>query len=395
MVIVSAVGRQLCGLLALGLLISCAAATPTVPALVPTSVPTSVPTATSVIEGVDRVALEVRTNVGAAGAVPRYGMFEVAFAIAETTAANPYFPYDADTPPGVPPATGTSVDALFLPPGEAGWGGARTTPCFTYQPWEEVGSGEEALALPLGEAEWRCRFAPDAVGEWRYKVRVLDGNGLREGDEATFACASSESKGFVRTSATDGRFFAFSDGTPFVTPLINLEGSPSNSLAALRRDVARLGEGGVRFVRWFPTGEGPNYGIAPYGDTMRLSWGFGDAGITAEDVDAAAGKQFSFSPYYYSAQRIPVRPGARYRLSLRAKVTGERVLRPQLGDLGGGTLDICSATSTYHQAHGGTCDLRADGWQDVVLEGTVPAFDVASLDVAVRGLYVSSDAPAP
>ena len=275
-------------LVVMAMLLACVAAggTPSLPALAPTATPVSsatVPLSTpalatatstrvlavpevSATQGADGVALEMRTNVGAAGAVPRYGMFEVAFGIAETTATNLYFPYDADTPPGVAPGTGISVDALFLPPGEADWGQARTTPCFTYQPWEEVGSGEEAAALPVGEAEWRCRYAPDVVGEWRYKVRVLDGNGLREGDEAAFTCASSESKGYVGTSATDGRFFAFSDGTPFVTPLINLEGSPSNGLVALLRDVARLGENGVRFVRWFPTGEGPNYGIAPYGD---------------------------------------------------------------------------------------------------------------------------------
>jgi hypothetical protein len=345
------------------------------------------------------VIVDVRTNVdatAAVGSVPRYGKFEVAFQVAGTTATNPYLPYDANTPPGVAPGTGISVDAFFLPPGEADWGQARTTPCFYYQPVEEVGSGEEAALLPVGPAGWRCRFAPDTVGEWRYKIRVVDGRGTSEGEEATFGCVPSQSKGYVGTSATDGRFFEFSDGTPFVTPLVNLEqGSPFSDLAAVRRNVPRLGEGGVRFVRWFPTGEGANYAIAPYGDTMRINWGFGAGGITASDVDAAAGKQFSFSPYYYSAQRIPVYPGAHYRLSLRAKVTGERVLRPQLGTLSGGSLDICSATSTYHQASGGTCDVRTEGWQDYALTVTVPASGVTSLGVALRGLYVSGDAPAP
>jgi len=353
--------------------------------------------APSVAEPAPEVIVDVRTNVDAeAGSVPRYGMFEAAFQVAGMTATNPYLSYDVDTPPGVAPGTGISVDALFLAPGETDWGQARTTPCFYYQPVEEVGSGEEAALLPVGPADWRCRSAPDTVGEWRYKIRVTDGRGTSEGDEATFSCVPSESKGYVGTSATDGRFFEFSDGTPFVTPLVNLEqGSPFSDLAAVRRNAPKLGESGVRFVRWFPTGEGANYAIAPYGDTMRINWAFGAGWTTTDDVDAAAGKQFSFTPYYYSAQRIPVYPGASYRLSFRAKVTGERVLRPQLGALSGGSLDICSTTSTYHQAGGGTCDVRAEGWQDYALTVTVPASGVTSLGVALRGLYVSTDAPAP
>jgi hypothetical protein len=193
------------------------------------------PPARSVAEQVPGVIANVWANVDAqAGAVPRYGMFEAAFQVAGTTATNPYLPYEVNTPPGVAPGTGISVDALFLAPGETDWGQARATPCFYYQPVEEVGSGQEAALLPVGPADWRCRFAPDTVGEWRYKMRVVDGRGTSEGEEATFDCVPSQSKGYVGTSATDGRFFEFSDGTPFVTPLVNLEqGSPFNNLAAV------------------------------------------------------------------------------------------------------------------------------------------------------------------
>ncbi len=90
-----------------------------------------------------------------------------------------------------------------------------------------------------------------------------------------------------------------------------------------------MGQNGIRFVRWFPTGEGANYTIIPFGDSLRMSWGFGASATGIDDVDAAAGKLFSFKPYFYSTQEIPALPGARYRLSFRAKVVGEQACAPR------------------------------------------------------------------
>ena len=309
---------------------------------------------------------------------------------------NPYLPYDPATPPGVTPATGITVDALLLPPGEADWGDAQTLPCFTYQPVEEVGSGGAAALLPVGQADWRCRFAPDLSGSWRYKVRAADAGGTTESAEGQFTCAPSANKGFIRVSDTDSRFFEYADGTPFVTPLINTEqGSPFNTLAGIRDTIQKMGENGIRFVRWFPTGEGANYFVAPYGDTIKINWAFGSSWVTADGADTAAGKLFSFTPYYYSSQTLPVVPGARYRLSLRASVTGDRVLRAQLGNLSGGTVDVCASTSTHHEAVGQSCTTAQDGWHDYEVVVTIPISGVSTLNVGVRGLYVSSDAPAP
>jgi len=329
------------------------------------------------------------------GQVPLYAMFEMAFVITDTTATNLYFPYDEDTPPGVEAATGITVDALLLPPGETDWHDARTLPCFHYQPVEETGSGDHVALLPVGEAEWHCRFAPDTVGTWRYKIQATDAGGSSESEEGQFACIQSDGKGFVQVSMTDPRFFEFSDGTPFVTPLVNVEqGNPFNSLAEIRETIQKMGENGVRFVRWFPTGEGANFFVAPYADTIRINWVFGDGWVTADDADAGAGKLFSYSPYYYSSQSIPTVPTSRYRLSFRAKVVGERVLRPQL-DLAGGTIDICSTASTYHESGGETCTYKQDGWHDYSLVVETTGSSMTPLGVALRGLYVSSDAPPP
>jgi hypothetical protein len=328
------------------------------------------------------------------GQVPQYAKFELAFDIDSTIATNQYFPYDESTPPGVEHATGMTVDLLLLRPGGADWGHALRQPCFYYQPVEEVGSGENVALLPLGDADWRCRFSPESPGTWHYKIQATDACGTVETSIYPFDCVPSDRHGFVRVSASDSRFFEFSDGTPFITPLVSLEeGNPFNTLSQIRENVRKLGESGVRFVRWFPTSEGANFFVSPYAGNMRINWAFGDGWLVSDPVDTVAGKKFSFRPYFYSTQSLPAVAGDRYRLSFRANVQGEQVLRAQLADVSGGGLDICSTTSTYHESQGGHCDYRQDGWHDYSIE--ITNSNESALSVAIRGLYVSSDAPAP
>ncbi len=326
------------------------------------------------------------------GDIGQYGRFELSFDIS-TVATNPYFPYDGNPPPGVEPAAGITVDALLLAPGETDWSNAKILPCFYYQPVEEVGTGGNAALLPVGEAEWRCRFTPEEIGAWQYKMRVTDAGGTSESPESSFDCVDctgDNCRGFVRVSQSDPRFFEFSNGEPFVTPLITMEqGSPFNTLARIRTGIPALGNNGARFVRWFPTGEGANYFVAPYGDDIRINWAFGGARVYYDDVDTQAGKLFSFRPYYYSTQPIPVEVG-QYRLSFVGKVEGEQVMRMQVGNA---FEDVCSSTCTYHEANGGVCAYKQDGWNAYSLEMT--SSSETSLAVGVRGLYVSSDAPAP
>jgi hypothetical protein len=330
------------------------------------------------------------------GRIPLYGKLEISFVISSTTSTNPYFPYDANTPPGVENGTGISVDAFLLPPNETDWQKARTLPCFYYQPVEEAGDGDNIALLPRGSPEWRCRFTPDIPGVWQFRIRATDAGGTTLTGTEEFTVVHSDHRGFIRISSSDSRFFEFSDGTPFITPLVNVEqGNPFNSLAEIRRNITDLGQGGVRFIRWFPTGEGANYFVAPFGDTIKVNWGFGAGKITADDPETDAGKRFSFRPYYYSGQDIPAEPGAEYRLSFRAKTTGETVLRAEIAGLSGGTIDICSSTSTYHETNGdgNTCTHKQDGWHDYAIE--VTNADATVLRIALRGLYVSGDAPSP
>jgi hypothetical protein len=267
--------------------------------------------------------------------VPRYAKFEIVFTIS-TTATNFYFPYDPAAPYD---ESGVTVDMLITNPA----GVEKTVPCFYYQP-------VDANLLPAGQPDWRCRYSPEMIGTWRYRVRLIDSIRLAESAEQTFSVTSSNRPGFVRVSPTDSHYFEFDDGTPFLTPLINVEwGNPLNGLAQIRANIARWGQNGVRFVRWFPTGESGNYFVVPFGDDLRVSWGFGAAG-TVPEAGPGSGSQFTFSPYYYTSQIVKAQPGARYRLSFHAKVTGNKVLRPQLGS--------------------STLEIHASDWRDYSIEAT-------------------------
>jgi hypothetical protein len=327
------------------------------------------------------------------GQISKYAKFEIAFDVVSTTATNPYLPHDPNPPPGIASGAGISVDALFLPPGQSNWTTSKTLPCFYYQPVQQLGSGADIALVPTGKAEWRCRFTPEVVGMWQYKLRAVDAGGAAESPVYQFGCVNSNRKGFVRISPTDSRFFEFSDGTPFVAPLINAEeGSPFNSVAEIRQNIQKMGQNGIRFVRWFPTGEGANYAVIPFGDSVSMSWGF-SAATGIDDVDSAAGKLFSFKPSYYTTQKMLALSGARYRLSFRAKVVGEQVLRAEANSA---RLDICSATSTYHATNGrsDTCNVKRDDWNDYSVTFVNSGND-PTIAANIRGLYVSADAPAP
>ena len=310
--------------------------------------------------------------------VPRYGKFEVAFTIS-TTATNFYFPYDSATPYN---ESGVSVDMLITSPG----GVTKTAPCFYYQPVDDN-------LTPVGQADWRCRTSPDSIGTWRYRVKLIDAIGPAESAEQTFNVIASNSHGFVRVSPTDSHYFEFSDGTPFLAPLINVEwGNPLSNLDLIRTNIPKWGQYGVRFVRWLPTGEGAN-AVTPYGDDVRVSWQFGDGWTRPENPDVD--KLFSYEPYFYSHQYVDAAPAANYRLTFRARVEGQRVLRVSLGSVSGNlvSLDICATGNTYHQARGDTCTAKKDGWQTYELRYTNSS--AALLEVSPSGLYVSADAPAP
>lgn len=163
-------------------------------------------------------APEVRSVAQQTTTVGRYDILEIS-ADVQTTATNLYWPYDPSPPPSIPPGAGVSVDGLFS---NDNWLTTVTMPGFYYQACDRrlvTGNGQnytDEWVYPVGSPKWMIRFAPPALGNWKYKVRVQDASGTTtypsSGDLA-FECVSSLSRGFVRPSSTDSRYFEMSDGT--------------------------------------------------------------------------------------------------------------------------------------------------------------------------------------
>lgn len=297
-------------------------ATPTIPppASTATAVPTATPTAspapsatpTSAPSATPTTAPPTVSKLGSivvlSSTVGIYQKFEIAFSV--STTQNVYLPYTG--------VNGISVDAVITAPNNR----VSTIPCFYYQP-------VDANLIPTGQAGWRCRYAPDQLGAWRYSVKAQDAAGVEQSLPGTFNVIPSGSHGFLKAAAGDSRFFEFSDGTPFYAPLINIETGILNGLSQIRSNIPALAQAGTRFVRWFPNDESANYYVIPFGGNLRASWGFGSAGTVANNTDS--GRKFAFKPEYYTSQEVAVNSGRTYRLTLRASVSGDKVLQLQAG----------------------------------------------------------------
>jgi hypothetical protein len=258
------------------------------------------------------------------GSIEKYAKFEISFPIT-TVATNLYYLYDANPPAGVErvnnKGNGITVDMLVLSTTQTDWSQAKNQACFWFQPYKEIGS----YLVPTGAADWRCRLASETTGTWKYKIRATDASGTTETAENQFTVAANNSsdfrkKGFIRMSPTDKRFFEYSDGSAFFTPLINTESNSFNTLSGIRSNITQLAQGGIRFIRWFPTRE--TAVLYFYGDVISPAWGFSPCYTTIDEADTQNGKRFSIVPSNdsYMTQYIAAVAGAKYRITFRAHV---------------------------------------------------------------------------
>jgi hypothetical protein len=155
--------------------------------------------------------------------IPRYNKFEVTFDILNSVAGNYQFPYDPSPPNGIdltyPKYNGISVDAYFLPPGETDWNNAYSQPAFYYKEYDyqlkDYKGSPSDWYYPTGGYVWKVRFSPDKQGTWQYKLKAIDALGSTETLPQSFDVTISDSKGFLKVSQTDPRYFEYDDGTVF------------------------------------------------------------------------------------------------------------------------------------------------------------------------------------
>mgnify|MGYP005850516343 FL=1 len=257
-------------------------------------------------------------NVAAnADTVGLYNKFEVSFQISKTY-PNPYIPYSPEYGP-----YGVSVDGLFSPDG---WATTITQPGFYYEAFARVSDADWVSSLyPTGETAWKVRFAPTALGQWQYRIRVTDRSGVytypAEG-ALTFNVAPSENPGFIHVSARDPRYFEFSNGETFF-PFGY--GAGYGTFEFLERELAQIGAGGANFFRWWLSGMNIAGSWTPWGITDRPMDGYlSPIHLTTEAAwgDGLFSVKLDPSPDGIQCmyQTVPVKPNTPYEISARVKL---------------------------------------------------------------------------
>ncbi len=157
--------------------------------------------------------------------VGRYQKFEVNFQISKTYPVDsmlPYVFYDpSDTSSASPGRAapygteGISIDAHFTSPS----GKTLIVPAFYYQTYTRSGSYDSGPTMSPGSTYgWMIRFAPEEIGTYRYYITITDKEGTTTYNPSnlSFSSVSSSSKGFIRVSSRDSRFWDYSNGESFV-----------------------------------------------------------------------------------------------------------------------------------------------------------------------------------
>ncbi|MEM7130838.1 MAG: hypothetical protein AAF702_31225 [Chloroflexota bacterium] len=142
-------------------------------------------------------------------AIPINEKFEITFQVT-TSATHPQFPYDSNPPNGLIPSQGISVDAIFTDP----QGVSYIQPAFYFQGFEYQVKQNKDWLYPTEGYAWKVRLAPDQVGQWQYRLKAEDQNGLVHSSVQTFTVASGTHPGFIQVSP-DARYFQHSNGLYF------------------------------------------------------------------------------------------------------------------------------------------------------------------------------------
>jgi hypothetical protein len=315
-----------------------------------------------------------------ADAVPLHGRMEVSFLVS-TVAENVQFPFDPSPPPGIRPSTGVSVDALFSCDD---WATVHRIPAFYFQEFHDEVRGGREWFYPSGSFYWKARFSPPRLGSWQFRLVAEDASGTAQSETFTFDVTPSANRGFVRVSATDPRYFEYSDGSYFPALGFNMrfdELSWRNPVLDNFAQFAAMKENGIQLVRiWLS-----QWGI--FGSEWN-PWSAQDpalhgqylphTGITSEEAMPASEVSMKIdgatSPcMFIGAWKAPpaVKRDTAYRVRIRFKshgITGPHVAGKPYGFLAktGGWLwggqDSCSSPGTGDPVTS-RVTADSDGWE--------------------------------
>jgi hypothetical protein len=132
------------------------------------------------------------------GTVPLYGIVEVNVNISADI-NNPFDPGEVN------------VSVVFTAPSSQ----TVETSAFYFQEYTRSLSGNQEVLTAVDEPYWKVRFTPTEVGEYSFYAKIKRGAQTETTDPYTFDVSSSSSRGFVRVSSVDDRFFTFDNGSSF------------------------------------------------------------------------------------------------------------------------------------------------------------------------------------
>jgi hypothetical protein len=189
-----------------------------------------------------------------------FDKFEAEFKV-ETVAENPFFIYDPNPPAGLNGGTGVTVDVLFT---QDGWNTIITQPAFYYQPYNFTTGGSRDHFVPSGPPRFMVRFTPQTAGDWQLRVRIEDAGGISyypgENQSLPFRVGSQpssayKSRGYIRVSTNDPRYFEFQDGSPFIGVGFNDGFHGTNEVA---EKMSLYEQYKMNFIRVWMSGAGMN-----------------------------------------------------------------------------------------------------------------------------------------
>lgn len=120
--------------------------------------------------------------------VPEFGKLEITVGL-DIVFSNPFDPDEVD------------LSAVFTDPA----GKSYKVPGFLY-------SAQQDSSMNYMDPVWKIRFSPCVKGTWRYEVCVGTKSSAENSEEKQFECIPSKAKGFIRVSASDPRYFEFTNG---------------------------------------------------------------------------------------------------------------------------------------------------------------------------------------
>lgn len=199
---------------------------------------TAVSSLESTCRPADAASIEVPV---AARQCAKYDTVEIPLAI-EANVTNPYDPADI------------AVDAVFTSPS----GRTITVPGFLCQSFDRALQGDEEVLTSRGSPDWRVRFTPAEEGRYEFSVRLSGKSGQAEWSGGVLDVSPSADPGFVRISATNPRYLAFDDGTPYFAIGHNVCWPNASRTYDYEDYFARMAEAGENYTRlWLGPGWSP------------------------------------------------------------------------------------------------------------------------------------------